>query len=496
MGDRGRDPDNGPMGRPFGAIALVFVALSAGAACSGTSGTCTSTRDCQNGETCVGGTCQSLQDPSKKCISDDQCSATEFCDANGRCRAQGSGDGSSSDATAGVDAKINADATTGDATTPRPDGASGDAASFDAIPGSDALLSDTGPVDASLGDASPLDATPGADALLSDAGLPDSGTGCNLDADCMSPDRICVSNVCVLRCDRPAAAACGANQVCDPGSGRCVAGNLPFGTSCGIDAQCQSRLCLSLTLGGASHSICSQVCGAASECPLDSSCTYVSGTSFCLVESIFNPPATFDVRSGGPCVSGDIRCQSGWCNTQVSQCIETCSREADCASFGGSCWTYTQAGASGNTYDHLCLQEAGSPVANACVQSSECASGICDRYTGTCVAHCCADADCPTGQSCTLYDLDTAAGYLTKVCEPRTPGGTSQVLGAPCTQASDCESEVCAPANVTDPNAPFQCSTFCCNNADCAQFPNGRCEIFGGPTVGTEQTIVGVCVSG
>lgn len=320
---------------------------------------------------------------------------------------------------------------------------------------------------------------------------------CARDSDCGNVDQICVNTACVLRCDRPGAPACGANTVCNATDGRCIPGNLALGADCALDSQCQSRLCLGLTIMGAARNVCSVGCSRGNDCPTDFGCLYLSGMNLCLSESLFTPPATFDTPAGGVCQTGNITCQSGWCNTQQSQCIETCQRASDCSIFGGNCFMYTQTpmGSTTNVYDHLCIAQTTSVIGAACAANNTCRTGICNRYTGTCAAHCCSDADCPAAQSCGIYDVDAVTGDIVKICAPRTAGTGSLPLGSPCTTGNQCESELCAPANLTAMNPPQQCSTTCCTNADCGQIPNGRCVPLGGPTVGPVQTIVGVCVS-
>jgi len=322
----------------------------------------------------------------------------------------------------------------------------------------------------------------------------DAGPGpCMLDSDCGNPDRICVAQACVLRCDRPGAAACPGANVCNTADGRCIPGNLALGADCSLDSQCTTRLCLGLTIGATAHNVCSTGCSRGNNCPLNFSCSYLSGMNFCLGETLFTPPATYDTAAGGSCSSGSITCQTGWCNTQAMSCIETCSREADCSAFGGNCFTYTQAGTP-TAYDHLCIAGGNTARGSLCVTDSACASGVCDRYEGRCAAHCCRDADCNANESCGIYDLDTTTGDIVKICAPRTAGAGVQPIGATCTSFADCESEVCGPVSLAM-GAASQCSTLCCTDTDCSVLgPTGRCVPLGGPTVGSVQTIVGICV--
>lgn len=319
---------------------------------------------------------------------------------------------------------------------------------------------------------------------------------CSRDSDCGNPDQICVNTACVLRCDRPGAAACAANTVCNAADGRCIPGNLALGADCALDSQCTSRLCLGLNINMSARQVCSQTCGRSLDCPVDFGCLYLSGTNFCLSENLFTPPAAFDTRAGGSCSTANITCQSGWCNTQANQCIESCSREADCSAFGGNCFTYTQTpmGSTTNLYDNICVTQTNSVIGATCATNTTCRTGVCNRYASQCAAHCCSDADCPVTQVCGLYDLDTTTGDIIKICGPRSPGAGALPIGSPCTMPEQCDSEVCT-ASTLAMGAPLVCSTLCCTNADCAAIPNGRCVPGDGPVVGTVQTIVGICVS-
>lgn len=315
--------------------------------------------------------------------------------------------------------------------------------------------------------------------------------GCQLDSECTGQNEICVNNACVVRCDQPGGMSCGAD-VCNPNDGRCLPGNLPLGDqTCIIDEQCATGMCLGLTISMMSLDVCTDPCGAGSQCPLDYNCVTVSGMGFCLSENLFNPPATFDTPAGGACTSMANTCQTGWCNTGTSQCIETCSRPADCASFGGNCFTYEQDNNGTPVYDNLCFEQATlSPVGTACAANADCMSGICDRYAGTCAQHCCADQDCAAAESCALYDLD--ANTIMKICQPRSAGAGTGALGASCTTPADCESEVCAAVDPSDTNSPRKCSTTCCQDQDCAVLPlGGACRPAGTPIMGQ---ITGVCI--
>lgn len=457
-------------------------------------GECTSTQDCVSGEVCVSGRCQKRA--ASGCSGDEDCELSERCELSTNQCVPIQLDAGPIDT--GVLPDLGIDDVGGGGDTGVADDATTDSGILDS--GSpDSGVIDTGVVDTGVPDSGVVDTgvvdtgvvdTGVVDTGVVDAGFPDSGVPppCTLDTDCGNATLICVAPNCVLRCDAPGAAACPGTDVCNPGTGRCVPGNVPQGGTCAIDPQCTSGVCLGLTIGATSYSICASPCGAGSNCPLNFSCTDVSGMSFCLGEGLTNPPGTYDTLAGGFCSTTVNTCQSTWCNTGGNQCIETCSRNADCAAFGGQCWTYTQTGPS---YDHLCFNGGGTTATGgACATDATCLSGICDRYAGTCAAHCCSDLDCPAAQTCSEYDLD--ATHTVKICSPRSATAGTGALGSTCTSYTQCESEVCVPTDLTDTTSVRRCSTLCCRDADCAAaLPGGgRCVPVNGAVT---NTIVGVC---
>ncbi len=313
------------------------------------------------------------------------------------------------------------------------------------------------------------------------------GPGCVRDADCMDPTQICEAMQCVPRCDAPGG-ACPVGQVCATETGRCVPGGLGLGDTCTLDGQCTTDLCLPLDINMATVRACSRPCGAEADCPLGFRCGNVSGMSFCLAGSLFNPPARFDVPAGGMCSMSNNTCQSGWCNTQTQQCLETCQRDSHCASFGGRCFMFNRTENNQVTWQPLCVQQSGSTPGAACSANSNCRSGVCNRYERTCAQFCCSSSDCPTNQVCRAYDLDP--NHLTKVCQPA--GAGTAALGATCATGADCRTAVCIPTDPAQMGSPRQCSTLCCTDADCAALPRGGvCRPFNGPLMGS---LVGACI--
>lgn len=521
---------------------LVFAAACSGSPSSG--GPCNSNRDCVSGETCVGGQCVPANTGKMfECSSDDACPSDQVCDLSDHtCQPIG---GADSGIAAGNDASTSTGTPGADGgMMPLPDGGTATStctADSQCNPPSEICLSGTcrfgctldttlcttGQVcDTNTGHcvAVPTSCTldsqcappvtvcestqcvngcgqPGGIQCVGATSFCNTATGrcepppppppCNLDTDCNDPLLICVANLCTPRCDAPAG-SCPAGQVCNRADGRCLPGQIALGGTCTLDAQCSSNFCLALNAGMSTYTICSEPCAAASNCPLDFACTTVSGMNFCLGESLFGPPpATFDTTAGGFCNMTTNTCQSGWCNTGASVCIETCSKEGDCANFGGNCHTYQYTSGTATAFDNICYNPAsGSNAGAACSGNANCRSGVCNRYNGTCARHCCSDANCGATETCLVYDMDATTPV--KICTPRSASAGAGALGASCTVAADCESEVCAPVDPADPASPMKCSTTCCANTDCAALPlGGRCRPFNGPIM---NTLLGVCI--
>jgi hypothetical protein len=339
-------------------------------------------------------------------------------------------------------------------------------------------------IDGSIGDsmAGGLDAS----GLDREAGqVPDTGPRtCGLDVECGDQSLICEGGFCTASCRVPEA-ACPAPSVCNPETGRCVPGDLPLGATCSVHDQCTTALCLGLA-GARPMSFCSTPCGQTSDCPLGFGCRWLSDMPFCVPPEIDDPPAPFSTPSGGMCTEGNP-CQSQVCNTGAMQCVERCSRSSDCQAFGGNCWVWEQ---QPMVYSQLCVPQMGGGPGTACTANSACASGLCSRYTSQCAALCCADLDCPPGETCAVYDYD--ASSITKVCRALSQGNGGRAVGEPCTDAIQCLTEVCVPQDSANPMGPKVCSTTCCTNADCSVLPTGGgCWPIRGPVQGT---LFGVCL--
>ena len=367
-----------------------------------------------------------------------------------------------------------------------------DAGLVDAV-NPDAKIVDVANADARPADTGAPDATDPDTGVPPDTGVsPDAGAiACFEDADCPRRAEVCWEGVCRLGCDSIGGLDCTAlGGRCDPVTGRCQ-GVLSLGDHCVRSADCDSALCLGFNLGGQPWRVCSSACSRTSNCPLDFSCERLQGMSFCLHESTVS--ASWDTPSGAFCDANMNTCQSGWCFSAETRCLETCSKESDCTGFGGNCFTFVRSTTVTFSYENLCLRSATSTraVGTRCAVNEDCASGVCDRDTLRCAIHCCSEADCSEpDETCSVYALSPTDPI--KICKPRGLAGMGRP-GDACTQATDCDTGLCAPVDPSNPIGARKCTSFCCENADCAAaLPmGGVCQAAVGPVV--PQTIVGQC---
>jgi hypothetical protein len=513
-------------------------------------GDCTTSKDCVSTEICLGGQCTPMETRPTGCTSDLDCPFGSACEAStGDCIPRTNGDDAGPIPPDGSSNVPDGNTNPGPDGGPTPD-AGGNACTTDqecGAPsqicinnqcvdgcGTNAALCDpnTEICDPSTGrcvqvscgddtDCSPpmticesMQCIPGCHltgglqcsgatpACNSSTGRCEGATPCNLDSDCGDPDKICIAQICATKCNLPGGIACVSPEVCNAQTGRCVAGGASLGQACSLDAQCAPDFCVGLTDSMMMTTrFCSRTCGAGSDCPLGFRCSYVSGMKICLPGSYFTPPASFNIAAGGMCNLTNIECQSGWyqsnATTMSCTCLETCSRNNDCAQFGGNCSTVSVPMSTPTRYDHICdTQTPGSGA--SCVVNADCTSGICNRYTTSCANACCRDSDCPGNEICTVYDFDVATAYIIKACRaPQTAmaGSGSAALGATCSVASDCSTGACTPVDPNMPTGARKCSTTCCTDADCSVLPlGGKCRPLSGPTINNIPTLVGYCI--
>lgn len=305
------------------------------------------------------------------------------------------------------------------------------------------------------------------DRLCNVSGFCAVSPNCLVDRDCARPDFLCQANSCVRRCNEPDAFPCLGNSACNASSGRCV-GAVALGENCAADADCMSEQCA--TING--QSFCTRGCAATQDCPLDTSCFSVSGANICVRENAFvAPQPQLDTVSGRACTNPGNICQSQLCMGNV--CTERCTQDYDCRAYGTPCVSIELG--SGN-FIQQCAAPVGAVAAGGVCSNNDntqCQTGVCNRYTDLCAGGCCADDDCAVAESCLAYDLD-GDSPLTQ-CQPRTGLGTSG-YGVTCQNASDCDSDNCAPRGPGNLAGPKSCTTHCCSDLDCGTYPGGgRC---------------------
>lgn len=313
---------------------------------------------------------------------------------------------------------------------------------------------------------------------------------CNLDVDCGNPDQICVNLACLTRCDRPGGLACSPG-VCNTATGRCTATNQPLGADCNQDTECSSGFCLVL---GGGVGFCSQACGRTAECDPTQAlgCFPVDDMGFCMPGAAFNPPANLSTPAGGSCSASVNDCKSGVCDTGQGRCLERCFSNNRCSGQGGNCWAWLPQGQT-DGYFHICVTNNQQGAGTTCTNNSQCRSGICSRYTGRCVSHCCADGDCAANESCGIYDLVSQQEGI-KVCRPKSPGAGNLPYGSACTLDGECDSEYCVPTDPSDAQSPKKCSVSCCSDTDCGVVPNGGVCRPRAINLGQQTTALGVCI--
>lgn len=180
---------------------------------------------------------------------------------------------------------------------------------------------------------------------------------------------------------------------------------------------------------------------------------------------------------GAPC-SQDVNCESKLCGTvamltgaitSVQICTKTCCTSVDCGDARFVCYG---AGTGGN----YCVEAAKlkrartgtKPAGAACSTDAECRSGDCRSPGNRCSDTCCGAGDCGGGTVCSLPD-DSGDNPDSFVCTTK-PADTDGV-GTPCTDSSDCETNVCVGSG-----ASRTCRSSCSGNASCqTAFPNGFC---------------------
>jgi hypothetical protein len=321
---------------------------------------------------------------------------------------------------------------------------------------------------------------------------------CTADQQCAPPASICQAGLCEPGCT---AGDCTGGQVCSLTTGRCQVistGDLALGETCTSHASCETNVCWPLAEFDADgqvaavHQRCGQACFRSIDCPDGFICFEPGDGGVCWDASFF-APAALDTPPGGTCSDNllDTDCNTGYCNTTTSQCMEMCNRDADCDYLddGLVCVMRWPIGTDTDNdgllsreeldgFTELCHEPYGTlPTDSVCDAHDSCQNGYCVPtldYTldPRCGNGCCTPADCqpskPVCKAIHVWDGILAPGDpygFQKVCLWRQFQGTLEI-GEPCTEDSECKSEICI-AGASDQK---RCTQTCCRPEDCADY--------------------------
>ena len=173
--------------------------------------------------------------------------------------------------------------------------------------------------------------------------------------------------------------------------------------------------------------------------------------------------------TGTPCTANN-QCVSGICDDYTGICAGAClDLCVNCASSADCC-------AGLQCVNFQCLANDGT----ACIEDSDCASGLCDEYTGFCIGSCltahtgCFEAgDCCAGLTC-----------FGSVCLGAD--------GTPCAANGDCVSNFCEPYTRTCVTCVADGSA-CAANLECC---SGICDAYSGACIATLLPTGSPCLAG
>jgi hypothetical protein len=276
------------------------------------------------------------------------------------------------------------------------------------------------------------------------------------------------------RCDPVAArcvpedcGGCPAGQRCDVERVQCVAApDGLLGSPCGRDDDCDSGLCLRVSIAGRPESACATLCCSETQCPAGFGCLYSSGARYC-VPGRFNVTGDGFTRDGRQ-ACGDNACRSGMCELRRDgdRCLGACCTDRDCVAIGGGSCFFGEAGATMRSWCDLPASIIGSGPGGPCGYGfgpQECASGICIASgladpPGFCAGTCCTNADCGGGE----LVCGQVAGFggpeagIATACVPLPRGAAEE--GAACADDAGCRSGHCVEGVCAEP---------CCFDVDC-----------------------------
>lgn len=228
-----------------------------------------------------------------------------------------------------------------------------------------------------------------------------------------------------------------------------------LGDPCDRAFECDSDLCVDVTVNNVRHAVCAQPCCRESDCPLGFGCLFLRGVKLCLPARIYPAGFTFDRQANQSC--GGNGCQSGLCDVGADRCLGGCCINADCP--GGLCqWTPTGSGPRA-----ICdpVPLGFGRTGDACFGELDCASRVCvgAAAPGVCADPCCTHAQCPDGTGCGRIGAFGVGGQIEGVitaCVPQARGPAPD--GAACVDDAECAGGDCIEGTCTRP---------CCADVDC-----------------------------
>ncbi len=292
-------------------------------------------------------------------------------------------------------------------------------------------------------------------------------------------DCITTSNLCEAAsdCRRD---GCDDGLRCEQATGDCLAieSNGVLGERCEAAAECETGLCVDVSVQNQTHTVCTQPCCRSSDCPVGFGCRYTLGVGLCFPSDIYPPGYTFDAGAGQSCGAGAQACQSGLCDLSDDRCIEICCNDADCG--GRTCQVQLVAEGS-RAICGLNLLGMGR-TGQGCSSEFDCHSAVCvpvpggvNGQPGQCADLCCTNQEC--GPTTRCGQVVTPGGNIVSACVPVPPGPLP--LAEPCQQDESCESGHCIERS---------CRAPCCRDRDC--LGDQRCL----PRPNDEGSFVRVCV--
>ncbi|MBW2700145.1 MAG: hypothetical protein JRF33_04950 [Deltaproteobacteria bacterium] len=296
-----------------------------------------------------------------------------------------------------------------------------------------------------------------------DTGSGTCKTGCRNDADCPT-GTVCetTSGACLPPSGCTDDEQCPDGYRCDQGSGQCEAipGQVPDGSACVANADCDSANCVPIT----EPAVCLSPCRSSAGCAPNHTCVEITSAWYCLEEGLYSQLLGINVNVGsgeyGQACSGEAvfnpYCHSVICHTNLGICTSDCTTNNDCNRIAGSiCRVNTETGIMRS----YCFPDPGLyPMGSNCDSDYYCAFNVCLAGYYVCSGGCCASRDCPAGWSCgRIQSSDPYAPGFAKGCVPNDWTGSLPV-GSACTGDTACRSGMCLNGSCTD---------LCCTDADC-----------------------------